>query len=251
MTQLSPAVIPDVQSRPDVRGIALDLVGVRDIRFPITVLDRASAQQRTVATIDMAVSLPHHFKGTHMSRFIEVLSEHGSVIHMENIETILRHLQKRLHSQQAHVSFEFPYFIEKSAPVTGALGLMDYTVKFTAAAGMSAHGICRFNLRQVRPDVQVYVTPVNIDPRRPDLPISHPSTYSIYLAKLIGPYSTLGLAEDTWALNEEVLDDPAFLQQCYDNHNDRERMFFVALAYAPVSGPDQAGAAFFDPRYGQ
>jgi predicted AlkP superfamily phosphohydrolase/phosphomutase len=106
-------------------------------------------------------------------------------------------------------------------------------VKFTAAVGMSAHGICRFNLRQVRPDVQVYVTPVNIDPRRPDLPISHPSTYSIYLAKLIGPYSTLGLAEDTWALNEEVLDDPAFLQQCYDNHHDRERMFFDALEKTP------------------
>jgi predicted AlkP superfamily phosphohydrolase/phosphomutase len=107
------------------------------------------------------------------------------------------------------------------------------SVKFTAMAGMSAHGICRFNLRQVRPEVQVYVTPVNIDPRRPDLPISHPSTYSIYLAKLIGPYSTLGLAEDTWALNEEVLDDPAFLQQCYDNHNDRERMFFDALEKTP------------------
>ena len=107
------------------------------------------------------------------------------------------------------------------------------SVKFTAAPGMSAHGICRFNLRQVRPDVQVYVTPVNIDPRRPDLPISHPSTYSIYLAKLIGPYSTLGLAEDTWALNEEVLDDSTFLQQCYDNHYDRERMFFDALEKTP------------------
>lgn len=107
------------------------------------------------------------------------------------------------------------------------------SVKFTAAPGMSAHGICRFNLRQVRPDVQVYVTPVNIDPRQPDLPISHPSTYSIYLAKLIGPYSTLGLAEDTWALNEEVLDDPTFLQQCYDNHYDRERMFFDALEKTP------------------
>ena len=107
------------------------------------------------------------------------------------------------------------------------------SVKFTAAPGMSAHGICRFNLRQVRPDVQVYVTPVNIDPRQPDLPISHPSTYSIYLAKLMGPYSTLGLAEDTWALNEEVLDDPAFLEQCYDNHADRERMFFDALEKTP------------------
>ena len=102
-------------------------------------------------------------------------------------------------------------------------------VKFKAPLGFSAHGICRFNLRQLEPEVEVYVTPVNIDPQRPDLPISHPLTYSIYLAKLFGPYSTLGLAEDTWGLNEEVLDDPTFLAQCYDNHADRERQLFDAL----------------------
>jgi GTP cyclohydrolase IB len=69
-----------------------------------------------------------------MSRFIEVLHEHGSIIQVENIEVILRHLQRRLHAQQAHIDIEFPYFIEKRAPVTGALGLMDYTVRFTATA---------------------------------------------------------------------------------------------------------------------
>jgi predicted AlkP superfamily phosphohydrolase/phosphomutase len=102
-------------------------------------------------------------------------------------------------------------------------------VKFKAALGMGAHGICRFYLKQLAPEVEVYVTPVNIDPGRPDLPISHPVTYSIYLAKLFGPYATLGLAEDTWALNEEVLDDDAFLAQAYGNHEDRERMLFDAL----------------------
>ncbi len=102
-------------------------------------------------------------------------------------------------------------------------------VKFKAGLGFSARGICRFYLKQVSPEIEVYVTPVNIDPGRPDLPISHPVTYSIYLAKLFGPYATLGLAEDTWALNEEVLDDDAFLAQCYANHDDRERMLFDAL----------------------
>lgn len=106
-------------------------------------------------------------------------------------------------------------------------------VKFKAGLGFSARGICRFYLKQLTPEVEVYVTPVNIDPARPDLPISHPVTYSIYLAKLFGPYATLGLAEDTWALNEEVLDDKAFLAQCYGNHEDRERMFFDALAKTP------------------
>jgi predicted AlkP superfamily phosphohydrolase/phosphomutase len=102
-------------------------------------------------------------------------------------------------------------------------------VKFKAGMGFSARGICRFYLKGISPEVEVYVTPVNIDPGRPDLPISYPVTYSIYLAKLFGPYATLGLAEDTWALNEEVLDDDAFLVQCYANHNDRERMLFDAL----------------------
>ena len=102
-------------------------------------------------------------------------------------------------------------------------------VKFKAGLGFSAKGIARFFLKEVSPEVEVYVTPVNIDPSRPDLPISHPVTYSIYLAKMFGPYATLGLAEDTWALNEEVLDDNAFLAQCYANHEDRERMLFDAL----------------------
>jgi predicted AlkP superfamily phosphohydrolase/phosphomutase len=102
-------------------------------------------------------------------------------------------------------------------------------VKFKAGLGFSARGICRFYLKAIAPEVEVYVTPVNIDPGRPDMPISHPVTYSMYLAKLFGPYATLGLAEDTWALNEEVLDDQAFLAQCYANHEDRERMLFDAL----------------------
>jgi predicted AlkP superfamily phosphohydrolase/phosphomutase len=103
------------------------------------------------------------------------------------------------------------------------------SLQFKSTPGFGARGICRFYLKALSPEVEVYVTPVNIDPGRPDLPISHPVTYSIYLAKLFGPYATLGLAEDTWALNEQVLDDQAFLAQCYANHEDRERMLFDAL----------------------
>jgi predicted AlkP superfamily phosphohydrolase/phosphomutase len=102
-------------------------------------------------------------------------------------------------------------------------------IEFKAGLGFNAHGICRFYLKEVSPEVEVYVTPVNIDPGHPDLPISHPVTYSIYLAKLYGAFATLGLAEDTWALNEHVLDDDAFLAQAYGNHEDREQMLFDAL----------------------
>ncbi|PYX00920.1 MAG: nucleotide pyrophosphatase [Acidobacteria bacterium] len=126
--------------------------------------------------------------------------------------------------QQAHIIVDSEKF---------TLNVGEYSpwipVKFKVGLGLSAHGICRFYLKEISPEVEVYVTPVNIDPAKPDLPISHPVTYSVYLSKLFGPYATLGLAEDTWALNEQVLDDDAFLAQCYANHNDRERMLFDAL----------------------
>ena len=129
---------------------------------------------------------------------------------------------------QAHIELDTESFTIKVGEYSEWI-----SVKFSAGVGMSAHGIARFYLKELSPEVSVYVTPVNIDPGHPDLPISHPVTYSIYLAKLFGPYATLGLAEDTWALNEEVLDDKAFLEQAYGNHNDREKMLFDALEKTP------------------
>ena len=102
-------------------------------------------------------------------------------------------------------------------------------VKFHAALGVSIRGICRFLLTEVQPEVSLYVTPINIDPEQPALPISYPPLYSTYLAKLLGPYGTLGLAEDTWALNDRVIDEDAFLKQSYDLYTEREGMFFSAL----------------------
>lgn len=106
-------------------------------------------------------------------------------------------------------------------------------LKFKAGLGIGIHGLCRFYLKALTPHLELYVSPVNIDPSRPALPISHPLIYSVYLAKLFGPYATLGLAEDTWALNEGVLDEEAFLKQCYLIHEERERMFFDALEKTP------------------
>ncbi len=100
---------------------------------------------------------------------------------------------------------------------------------FRAGLGIKVRGIARFYLKQVLPIFELYCSPVNIDPEKPALPVSHPPVYSVYLAKLLGKYATLGLAEDTWALNERVLDEDAFLKQCYLIHEERERMFFSAL----------------------
>lgn len=125
----------DKQSERDHRNLPIDKVGVRGLRFPIQIRDKAHEVQNTVATIGMYVDLPKEFKGTHMSRFIEVLNAHGSVVHVENIPDILRAMQSRLRAQTAHLDMEFPFFLSKRAPVTGQEGVMDYTARFEATAG--------------------------------------------------------------------------------------------------------------------
>jgi GTP cyclohydrolase I len=124
----------DKQSEPDYRELRIDKVGVRGLRFPIQVRDKAHAVQNTVATIGMYVDLPKEFKGTHMSRFLEVLNEHGAMVHVENIPDILQAMQQRLKSAVAHLEMEFPFFLVKRAPVSGQESVMDYTARFDATA---------------------------------------------------------------------------------------------------------------------
>ncbi|HEY7330184.1 MAG TPA: alkaline phosphatase family protein [Gemmataceae bacterium] len=102
-------------------------------------------------------------------------------------------------------------------------------VGFSVVPGMKVHGVCKFLLLNTDPEFELYVTPINLDPENPAMPISYPSVYSVYLSKRQGPYATLGLAEDTWGLNEHVLDDQDFLQQCLDFDREREAMFFDSL----------------------
>jgi len=102
-------------------------------------------------------------------------------------------------------------------------------IDFKAAAGIHVHGICKFLLLSTEPEFELYITPVNIDPEKPAMAISHPAVYSTYLAKRQGPFATLGLAEDSWALNDKVLYDEGFIQQCIETDNEREKMFFDSL----------------------
>ena len=106
-------------------------------------------------------------------------------------------------------------------------------IRFSAGFVGAARGIVRVLITNTEPDLELYMTPINIDPESPALPISYPENYAVYLAKLMGSYSTLGLAEDTWALNERVIDEQAFLDQAYLNHGEREQMFFNALDTTP------------------
>jgi GTP cyclohydrolase I len=128
------AKLHDKQSERDYRELRIDKVGVRGLRFPITVRDKKRTVQNTVATIGMFVDLPKEFKGTHMSRFIEVLNAHGNIIHVENIDDILFAMQEKFSAATSHLEIEFPYFMVKQAPVTRRESLMDYVARFDAAA---------------------------------------------------------------------------------------------------------------------
>lgn len=129
------AAMPDLQQSRDERNIPIDKVGVKNIHYPIVVLDKSKDRQHTVASINMYVDLPHHFKGTHMSRFIEILNEHHGEISIEGIDAILVEMKERLEASSAHLELEFPYFIEKRAPVSGARGLMEYQCRMLGSLG--------------------------------------------------------------------------------------------------------------------
>ncbi|TVQ31974.1 MAG: GTP cyclohydrolase I FolE2 [Phycisphaeraceae bacterium] len=122
--------MPDVQASSDARRIAIDKVGVKEVTYPVTLHTPDGGHQSTVASIDMYVSLPHHQKGTHMSRFLEVLNEHAECVTPERIPHITREIRRRLEAENAHLRLDFTYFIRKLAPVTKMPGLMDYRVTF-------------------------------------------------------------------------------------------------------------------------
>ncbi len=126
--------MPDVQSLADRRRIAIDKVGVKDITYPITLLTPDGGEFHTVARVNMYVDLPHHQKGTHMSRFLEVLNEHREGIRPDNVKDICRAIKQRLNAETAHLELRFTYFVEKQAPVTRTPGLMDYQVTFEVTA---------------------------------------------------------------------------------------------------------------------
>jgi GTP cyclohydrolase I len=125
--------LSDVQKSRDSRRIAIDKVGVKDISYPIVVMDKNRKFQHTVARINLYVDLPHHFKGTHMSRFIEILNQYREEVALDRMEEILGAMKQKLGASRAHLEIEFPYFIEKRAPVSGAKSLMEHTCSFRAA----------------------------------------------------------------------------------------------------------------------
>jgi GTP cyclohydrolase I len=130
----------DMQNQPDFRNIPIDKVGIKGLKYPVTVRDKRNESQSTVAEISMYVDLPHQCKGTHMSRFVELLHQSRSVMSLESLTMILEDMKTTLGAQSSHIEISFPYFIEKTSPTTGARGLMDYdcTIIGSANSGKNA-----------------------------------------------------------------------------------------------------------------
>jgi len=123
---IAAALIEDVQNRADTRQIAIDKVGIKDIYHPVRVKDRSGGEQHTIANFNMYVYLPHNFKGTHMSRFVEILHHHESELSVESFRLMLQEMVSRLDAETGHIEMNFPYFIMKKAPVSGVKSLLDY-----------------------------------------------------------------------------------------------------------------------------
>lgn len=122
--------IEDVQSSADTRQLPINKVGIKDIRHPIRIRDRDSGEQSTVACFSMYVNLPHNFKGTHMSRFVEILNNYEREITVRSFKDMLSEMTERLEAESGHIEMSFPYFVNKTAPVSGVQSLMDYAVTF-------------------------------------------------------------------------------------------------------------------------
>ncbi|MCG8563720.1 MAG: GTP cyclohydrolase FolE2 [Desulfobacterales bacterium] len=117
----------DIQNQPDFRNIPIDKVGIKGLKYPVKVMDKNRGTQSTVADISMYVDLPHQCKGTHMSRFVEILNQSRTRVSLESLTSILGDMKNILNAESSHIEIVFPYFIEKGAPSTGSKGLMDFT----------------------------------------------------------------------------------------------------------------------------
>jgi len=135
MTTQNTTAMPDVQGSQDLRKIAINKVGVKDIRYPIRLhCPVTGGGQHTVANVNMYVALPHHQKGTHMSRFLEILNRHHDSVRSDQLMDICHDIKERLEAETAHLELTFPYFIDKPAPITGQVGKIDIEVSFECSS---------------------------------------------------------------------------------------------------------------------
>lgn len=139
MSNTDNAAIADVQNSEDTRHLPINKVGIKDILHPVKIRDRSGGDQHTVANFNMYVNLPHNFKGTHMSRFVEILNQHEREISVQSFKDMLQEMTERLEAESGHIEMSFPYFVNKTAPVSGVQSLLDYQVTFIGEITQGKH----------------------------------------------------------------------------------------------------------------
>lgn len=224
----------DLQNSTDRRNIPIDEVGVCDICHPITVLDKMSGRQQTVASLSMTVNLPHQFKGTHMSRFFEVLNEYKEEMTIRTLAKLLPTLKQRLEAETARVEIHFPYFLERLAPISKSVGLMKYECSFVGQADIQgddyiqgvnvpvtslcpcSKAISKYGAHNQRGHVSIEVRTVRKANGSPEL---------IWIEELIevaeksasAPVYALLKREDEKAVTEQAYENPVFVEDIVRN----------------------------------
>ncbi len=217
----------DKQSERDHRELPIDKVGVRGLRFPIQIRDKAHSLQNTVATVGLFVDLPKEFKGTHMSRFIEVLNAHGNVVHVENIPDILYAMQKKFHSATSHLDMEFPFFLSKKAPVSGIESVMDYRARFEAtASGREIDFVLtvKANVTTLCPCSKA-ISAQGAHNQRSEVTVQLRSNNTVWIEEVIAMIESSGSSElyallkreDEKAVTERAYENPVFVEDLVRN----------------------------------
>lgn len=214
--------IPDVQGLADRRRIAIDRVGIKAIRHPVRVAERGGGVQHTIATFNMYVGLPHHFKGTHMSRFVEILNAHEREISVESFRIMLQEMVGRLDAEVGHIEMTFPYFVSKAAPVSGVRSLMDYEVTLI---GEVAQGREHTTMRVVVPVTSLCpcskeISEYGAHNQRSHVTISVRAREFVWIEEIIGVAEAEASSElygllkrpDEKAVTERAYDNPKFVE---------------------------------------
>lgn len=214
--------IVDVQGSADTRRIAIDKVGIKDIRHPVRVKDRTEGEQHTIARFNMYVNLPHNFKGTHMSRFVEILNLHEREISVESFKGMLAEMTERLEAEAGHIEMSFSYFVNKTAPVSGVQSLLDYEVSFI---GDIRNGEPRMQIKVVVPVTSLCPCSKKISDRGAHNQRSHVTVTAttcgfIWIEELIELVENLASSElygllkrpDEKYVTERAYDNPKFVE---------------------------------------
>ena len=216
------STIADVQGSPDNRNLTIDKVGVKDVRHPIIVKDRSGWEQHTVANFNMFVELPHNFKGTHMSRFIEILNEHERETTVRSFRAMLHEMTEHLDAHTGHIEMSFPFFLQKKAPVTRVESLLDYQVTLTG----------EINQAKVITEIRIVVPVTSLCPcskeisnygahnQRSHVTVSVRSSAFIWIEELIEPVEAQASCElygllkrpDEKYVTEKAYDNPKFVE---------------------------------------